>query len=115
MSNIKIVTYDPSAAFMVDQFMNIAPVDDGAFGGGFSVVRGTLKGVHSRRVNRRSTKSYYILAGQVAFFTEDGNYSCGPHEFAIVKPNVEVEVVSENCEMLILCSPPFDFSDETEI
>lgn len=109
----RFINAKSATSFMVDDFMRITPVDDGSSGFGFSVVLGELDGRHSRRINRSSRKSYFIIEGTATFYVDDSCYIASGGDCIYAEPNSSVEIVGNSCRMYIICAPPFSADDET--
>jgi mannose-6-phosphate isomerase-like protein (cupin superfamily) len=98
--------------FMADPFMKVAIVDDASSGSDVSIVRAVLNGPHSRRVNSRSCKSYYILSGNCTFSVGDTQEIVSSGDYVVIKPGTEVAIQGLTCDMIIICTPPFREIDE---
>ena len=96
----------------VDPAMRIFEYLSKAASSGVSLVRANLDGHHSRRINRSSAKLYFVLKGLLKVRLDGTEYSARELDCVVVQPGKWVEMDGYGAEMLIVCSPAFDPSDE---
>ncbi|GAB3006267.1 cupin domain-containing protein [Saccharothrix stipae] len=76
------------------------------------LVAAELDGPHSLRVNRRSTKVYYVERGSVEFTVSGQTRTVADGGAVLVRPGEPHRLVGDKARILIICSPSFDFTDE---
>ncbi|MDA0633314.1 hypothetical protein OUY22_07765 [Nonomuraea sp. MCN248] len=77
-----------------------------------SLVTADLNGLHSRRMNRRSVKLYFVLSGNIRIKSDGTEHEIGPLGAAMIDPGTWVELVGEAARIAILYSPAFNLDDE---
>jgi mannose-6-phosphate isomerase-like protein (cupin superfamily) len=92
----------------IDESMNVFEYFTKDDVDGASVVTATLDGLHSRRVNHTSEKTYFLLDGTLEVETNDRTFTMAPGDAAMIPPETHHELRGENAEFLNIISPPYD-------
>jgi mannose-6-phosphate isomerase-like protein (cupin superfamily) len=71
-----------------------------------------LDGIHTRRVNSRSTKLYILVSGELNAFFDGTSEKLVPGDVCIVPPGVACSLEGVEAEIGIVCVPSFDPNDE---
>jgi mannose-6-phosphate isomerase-like protein (cupin superfamily) len=97
----------------VDAYMTISEYFTGADDDHADLVTAVLRGPHSLRVNRRSTKLYFVLAGRLTGEVGDVPFDVGSGAAVRVPAGVPAVLHGDGTRILIVCAPPFSPEDET--
>lgn len=96
----------------IDENMNVYEYFTKEDVDGASVVTATLDGLHSRRVNHESEKTYFLLGGELEIETDNKSFSMTAGDAAIIPPETHHELRGEKAKFLNIISPPYDPADE---
>ena len=78
----------------------------------YDVVEISVNGRHGTMMNRKSTKTYYILSGTGSFKIDDENYEVEAADMISVNPGSRLSIEGRDLRALIITNPPFDANDE---
>ena len=76
------------------------------------LVAADLDGPHSLRVNRRSTKLYYVERGVLEMTIDGRRHDVEAGGATLIRVGEKHEMVGHEVRMLIISSPAFDPADE---
>ena len=76
------------------------------------MVLAELNGIHTKRVNYKSTKIFYILQGSLKVKNDLVEKEVTKDSLICIPPNIGVELLGINCKFIIICTPPYDPADE---
>jgi mannose-6-phosphate isomerase-like protein (cupin superfamily) len=98
---------------VIDEYLTIfryfTPKDDDRL----DLVGARLHGPHPERVNRRSSKLYFVLAGTLSV-TIDGRHSeLRRHDAVLIPPGSWHALDGQEAEILIVVAPPYNPADES--
>lgn len=110
-----VVHKDQATKRVVDEAMTIFDYFSGADSTAVDMVAAELDGVHAVRVNRRSTKIYYVEHGSVEFTVSGRTRMVGNGGAVLVRPGEPHGMVGDKARILIVCSPAINFDDEYEL
>ncbi|MEU6712724.1 hypothetical protein ABZ897_14685 [Nonomuraea sp. NPDC046802] len=110
---MRIVTRDDAEVVPVDDAMTIYQYFSEVESPQASLVTADLDGLHSRRMNRRSVKLYFVLSGKLLVKSDEMEREVGPLAGVLIEPGTWVELVGEAAQIAIVYSPAFDPADET--
>jgi len=78
----------------------------------YNVVEIIVNGRHGTMMNKRSTKSYYVISGTGTFEIDGKGYQVESGDIITVKPNNWLSINGQNLRALIISNPIFDANDE---
>ena len=78
----------------------------------YNIVEGIFNGRHGAMMNKRSTKSYYIISGTGTFEIDGTGYQVEAGDIITVKPNSWLNINGQSLRALIISNPIFDAKDE---
>lgn len=112
MPEVIVVNQADVGAVRIDASMELWRLVDGGQCPALDFVITALHGRHGRRVNRRSHKLYFVLAGTLVLKTDRATYTLGHEDIAIVPPGIWCELYGTKARVAIACAPAFDPNDE---
>ncbi len=108
-----VVSSSDAASHIVDDYMTISGYFSAADDHQADLVTAVLRGPHSLRVNRRSTKLYFVLAGRLTGEVGDVPFDVESGAAVRVPPGVPAVLHGDEARLVIVCAPPFSPDDET--
>lgn len=99
-------------AVEIDEYMTVYEYFTKEQIDGASLVTADLDGPHSRRVNYRSEKTYYVLDGELEVTVEGETEELSEGDSAVIPPEAYHSLVGHNAEIIMVSSPPYDPADE---
>jgi mannose-6-phosphate isomerase-like protein (cupin superfamily) len=112
MPDVTVRRQSSVSPMRVDSSMELYPLIDGLSSPSVDCVIVALDGTHSRRINRRSHKLYFVLSGSVHISTDESDYTLEANDVAIVPPSVWCKLVGVQANVVIVCTPAFSPRDE---
>jgi quercetin dioxygenase-like cupin family protein len=110
--NRSVISAAETVERAVDDVMVIFSYFSAADSGAVDLVAAELVGLHSRRVNRRSTKIYHVEHGAIDFTIDGTHHRAEAGTAVLIRPGVHHEMVGHAARFLIICAPAFDITDE---
>lgn len=107
-----VIRQKSSKELKIDQYITIFEYFTKNNSSQVSLVTAKLDGPHSRRLNKRSDKLYFMLSGKAELTVVDENYSLEKGDAALIPANTWHSIIGHNAYFVIVTSPPFDPSDE---
>lgn len=78
----------------------------------YDIVEGFFDGEHGTVLNKKSTKTYYIISGRGKFYVDDEAYSIDVGDIISIEPNSWLKIEGVKLKALIISNPPFNTNDE---
>ncbi|MEJ2852826.1 MULTISPECIES: AraC family ligand binding domain-containing protein [unclassified Saccharothrix] len=112
LEQLSLVREADAVERVVDDAMTIRSYFSAEQSTAVDLVAAELDGLHSLRVNRRSTKLYYVERGTLDITIDGRKYTADAGSTILVRVDEEHEMVGHAARVLIICSPAFDPADE---
>jgi mannose-6-phosphate isomerase-like protein (cupin superfamily) len=112
MSEIFISHCSDVTPIVIDQSMTLWPLLSSSQSPDLDFVWTRINGIHSRRVNYRSIKLYYVNSGNVVIRGDTVSFEVSAGGIALVPPGIWCEIEGDAAEVGIACCPAFDPKDE---
>jgi mannose-6-phosphate isomerase-like protein (cupin superfamily) len=81
---------------------------------GFSLARGEIRGSHDWSRSSRSTRGYFICAGEGDFEVEDESYAVSANDVVLVPAGSRHKFMGE-FDYIVINVPPYDPSAEVAV
>lgn len=78
----------------------------------YDIVEGNFNGIHGTMMNKRSTKTYYIVSGSAIFEIDEQSHEVEAGDIISVNSKSWLKISGKNLKTLIITNPPFNPNDE---
>jgi len=112
MKVIEFVKKNEAKEMVLDDFITIYEYFTEEHSKDVSLVTADLHGPHINRMNKRSSKLYFITDGTLDLHVENKPYSLTSGDSLLIPPGAWHSMNGNNAKMLIICSPAFNGNDE---
>jgi mannose-6-phosphate isomerase-like protein (cupin superfamily) len=114
MAEPKVVAEGDSIKITIDKFLTISDYFTKSSYANVSLVTAQLNGPHDSRINKRSTKLYFVTEGTLDVVVDKISYKLFSQDALIIPPGKWHSMEGHDALMLIICVPAFDGADEEE-
>jgi quercetin dioxygenase-like cupin family protein len=113
MSNAKFhVDEGHARQVKIDEYLTIQEYFTKSDNESVSLVSASLHGPHSNRVNRRSNKLFFVTQGILDMKVDGVSHRLQARDGFLIPPGKWHTMDGHNAQMLIICAPAFDATDE---
>src|SRR2546430_17198739 len=111
MNELIVARKKSTTPLRIDASMTLWRMVDKSVSPHMDFVMTHIDGAHSRRMNRRSTKLYFVTKGTVDFIVGGQVTTVEAGDVCIIPPGVWCEIKGTSADVAIVCSPAFDPED----